>query len=151
MTGEISVVEAKPRPLAVVRVTTAISTWPKRFMHTLDKVYAAVRAGHVKQTGHNVMVYRHRGDGLVDIECGVEVAGKFEPIGEVVYSETPSGLAVTATHPGPYQEMNRSYDAIRDWSRKHGHQLSRTCWEIYGDWEEDPARLRTELFHLVRA
>jgi hypothetical protein len=25
-----------------------------------------------------------------------------------------------------------------------------TCWEIYGDWDEDPAKLRTDIFHLLR-
>jgi len=119
-------------------------------MHTLDKVYDVVKTGHVRQNGQNVMVYHPREDDRVDIECGVETEGRFEPIGEVVYCETPSGMTVTTVHIGPYQELGASHGAIVKWSRENGHQLTGTCWEVYGDWDADPAKLRTDIFHLVR-
>lgn len=143
-------VSVGPRPLAAVRVTTVLSRWPREFMHSLDKVYAAVRAGHIRQTGHNVMVYYPRTDGRVDIDCGVETEGRFQPVGEVAYCETPSGAAVTTAHIGPYDRLGASHSAIAAWSREHEHGLTGVCWEIYGDWEEDPAKLRTDLFHLVQ-
>ena len=150
MPGEILIIEAKPRPIAVVAVTTEISRWPREFRQSLDKVYAAVKAGHVRQSGQNVMVYRSREDGLMDIECGVETERRFDPVGEVVYRETPGGMAATMAHIGPYEELRRSHQAVVEWSRKNGHQLTGVCWEIYGDWNEDPAQLRTDIFQLVR-
>jgi effector-binding domain-containing protein len=120
-------------------------------MHTLDKVYDAVKAGHVRQNGQNVMVYHSREDGRVDIECGVETEARFEPVGEVVYCETPSGTTVTTAHIGPYQELGTSHNAVVRWSRVNGYQLTGTCWEVYGDWNNDPAKLRTDIFHLVRS
>jgi effector-binding domain-containing protein len=150
MHREIAIVEARPRPLAAVRVRTVLSKWPAQFRSALDKVYEAVKAGKVRQSGQNVMVYHPREDGRVDIECGVETATEFERIGDVVYCETPSGLAVTTAHIGPYEQLRMSYDAIADWSRKNGHRLIGTCWEIYGDWSDDPATLRTDIFHLLR-
>jgi effector-binding domain-containing protein len=120
-------------------------------MHSLDKVYASVKVGHVRQNGQNVMVYRPRQDGQVDIECGVEAAAKFEPFGEVVYSETPLGRAVTMAHIGPYRRLGVSHAAIVSWSRQNGHSLAGVSWEIYGDWDEDPAKLRTDIFHLLRS
>lgn len=151
MPDGIAILDVRPHPLAVVRVTTVLSRWPLEFRQALDKVYEAVKAGRVRQNGQNVMVYRPRQDGKVDIECGVETAAKFEPCGEVVYSETPSGRAVALAHVGPYQQLRASHSAIVDWSRKNGHQLAGTCWEIYGDWEENPAKLRTDLFHLLQS
>jgi len=146
----ILIVDVKPRPIAAVRVTTVLSKWPRQFRHSLDKVYAAVRAGHVRQSGQNVMVYRSREDERVDIECGIETDERFDPVGEVVYSETPSGIAVTTVHMGPYRELQTSHQAVAGWSRRNGHNLAGTCWEIYGDWNEDPTQLRTDIFHLVR-
>ena len=151
MAAEISVIEVKSRPLAVARVTTVLSKWPDEFMHTLNKVYAAVNAGLVRQNGQNVMIYHPRQDGSVDIECGVETEGRFEPAGEVVYSETPSGRAVTMTHVGPYSALRSSFQAMDAWSRQNGYRLSGPCWEIYGDWEEDPMKLRTDIFLLLQA
>ena len=150
MTGQISIVDASPRPIAVVRVTTSLAKWPSQFRHELDKVYAAVHAGHVPQSGQNVMVYRPRDDGQVDIECGIETRARFEPIGEVVYRETPSGLAVTTAHLGSYEQLGRSYRAAKEWSRQNGYRLKGTVWEVYGDWDDDPANLRTDIFLLVR-
>ena len=150
MPSHVSIVDASPRPLAVVRVTTVLSKWPSQFRHALDKVYDVVKAGLVRQTGQNVMIYRPRDDRLVDIECGVETEARFEPIGEVVYSETPFGLAVATAHIGPYEQLRIGHEAVVEWSRQNGHRLTGTCWEIYGDWNEDPAKLRTDIFHLVR-
>ena len=151
MPPEISILDVGPRPIAVVRTTTHLSNWPSQFRHSLDKVYNAIRAGHVRQNGHNVMVYHPREDGRVDIECGVETQQRFEPVGEVMYSETPSGTAVTTAHIGSYQQLRAGHQAVTEWSRENGYQLTGTCWEIYGDWNDDPAKLRTDIFHLVRA
>jgi effector-binding domain-containing protein len=150
MPSESTLVEVLPRGIACVHVTTVLSQWPSEFMHSLNKVYAAIDAGRIRKRGHNVMVYRPRDDGSTDIECGVEVAGPFEPIGDVVYSETPSGLAVTMTHVGPYDQLGTSYEALARWSRDAGYNLSEICWEIYGDWDNDPARLCTDVFRLVK-
>src|SRR5580692_1219725 len=105
MTGQILIVQAKARPIAVVAVTTVLSRWPREFRYSLDQVYAAVKAGQVRQNGQNVMVYRPREDGRIDIECGIETGDRFDRVGEVVYRETPSGMAVTTTHIGPYEEL----------------------------------------------
>ncbi len=149
MHTEIALVEAHPRPLAAVRVTTVLSRWPDQFRKVLDTVYEAVSAGKVQQSGQNVMVYHPREDGRVDIECGIEVAAKFEGLGQVVYCETPAGLAATVVHIGPYERLGVSHGAIREWVRRKGHHLNGTCWEIYGDWNDDPMKLRTDLFHLL--
>jgi effector-binding domain-containing protein len=149
VSNTIALIDAGPRGIAAVRVTTAISRWPGEFKHALNKVYAAIRAGHVGQNGRNVMIYRHRSDGLVDIECGVETNQRFDPVGEVVYCETPSGMAVTTAHIGPYDQLGASYDAIARWSESNGHRLASVCWEIYGHWNDDPAQRRTDIFHIV--
>jgi effector-binding domain-containing protein len=149
MQGQIVLVDTRPRSLAAVRVTTILSKWPSQFMNELNKVYKAVHAGKVRQTGQNVMVYHPRNDGRVDIECGVEIDAKFETTGEVAYCETPAGPALTTAHIGPYDKLGLSHCAIVDWSRKNGRRVSGICWEIYGDWDADPTKLRTDIFHLL--
>jgi len=149
MERQIVLIDARPRPLAAVRVTTLLSRWPNQFKTALDKVYDAVSAGRVRQTGRNVMVYRQRPDSQVDIECGVEIDTKFEETGEVVYCETPTGRALTTPHVGPYGRLGASHQAIVEWSRSNGYTLAGVCWEIYGDWEADHLKLRTDIFHLL--
>jgi len=149
MHHNIIVVKVEPGPIAAVRVTTTFSDWPKQFMKPLGMVYEAVNAGKIKQNGQNVMVYRPRGGDSVEIECGVQVATKFESIGEVVYSEIPGGTAATLVHIGPYGQLKASHLAVIEWSRKNGHRLAGVSWEIYGDWDDDSTKLRTDIFHLL--
>jgi effector-binding domain-containing protein len=144
------ILDVKPFPIAVVRTTAHLSNWPSQFRHSLDKVYDAIKAGHIRHNGRNVMVYHPREDGRVDIECGVETNQRFEPVDEVLYSETPSGKAVTTAHIGPYQNLGSSHNALAEWSRKNGYQLTGIRWEIYGHWHDNPAEVRTDIFHLVR-
>jgi effector-binding domain-containing protein len=144
------ILDIEPRPIAVVRTTTDLSSWPTQFRQSLDKVYEAIKAGLIRQNGRNVMVYYPREDGRVDIECGVEINHKFAPVDEILYSETPSGKAVTTTHIGPYQHLGASHDALAEWSRQNGYQFTGVRWEIYGHWNDNPAEVRTDIFHLVR-
>lgn len=151
MSREVGVVDAVPHPFAAVRVSTVLARWPGEFGAALGKVYEALRASEIKHLGLNIMVYRPRPDGMVDIECGVEVAGRFEGRGEVFYCETPAGRAVTMAHMGPYGKLGESYDAMNRWSRENGCRLSGVCWELYGHWNDDWAKVRTDLFLMLAA
>jgi len=150
MIRNIRLMDAIPRPFAAVSVQTKISLWPQQFGASLDKVWREIRAGKIVKGGHNVMVYRHRPDGLVDIECGVETDSRFQAIGEVRLSETPAGPAVAATHVGDYAQLGSSWDGLAQWGRAQGYALSSTLWEIYGDWNENPSQLETDLFYLLK-
>jgi len=147
--GAILTIQAQPAPIAAVHVRTTLVQWRSQWRPALDLVYQAVHAGKVRQSGQNVMVYRPAGGEQFDIECGVQVAEKFANFGKVICSETPGGAAATLAHIGPYNRLGASHRAIVDWSRESGRPLSGVCWEIYGDWDSDPARLRTDIFHLL--
>jgi effector-binding domain-containing protein len=138
------------RRLAVVR---ARLRWPELRTHLiplLDKVYVAVRAGEIVQTGHNVFVYSDPSKDEVTVEVGVEVGAPFSPVDDIEYAETPGGRAAYAKHVGPYAELGRTHDAIVQWCTEHAWQRAGVWWEVYGDWTEDPAKLETDVFHALR-
>lgn len=151
MLTDISIVDAAPRPIAVVRATAELSKWASQRLRELDKVYAGKKAGHVPQNGQNVMVYYVGANGMAEIECGIETEPAFAGWNEIHASLTPAGRAVTGTHVGPYHELHGSYRALTAWARENGHKLKPVCWEIYGDWDPDPAKLRTEIFYLLES
>jgi effector-binding domain-containing protein len=145
----IRLVTVQPGPIAVVRCRTTFAEVPRVFRATLDVVWAAVRSEQISKHGHNVAVYRRLGGDAVDFACGVQVAARFDGAGEVACSETPGGEAVRATHVGPYEKLGETYDAIVAWALGHGRRLAGVNWEIYGDWNDDPAKLETEVYMLV--
>ena len=133
-------------PTAVVAVASTWEEFPRVWGTLLDEVYAFLRNGGPEQTGHNVMLYR---DDVPNVEVGVQVAGPFRPSGRVVPSELPAGRVATTVHQGSYDGLGAAHEAIHAWCSSHDCALSRTRWEVYGDWHEDPALMQTEISYLL--
>jgi effector-binding domain-containing protein len=146
MGHDVSLRTRNASPTAVVAQTTTWQEFPGVWGALLDEVYAFVRAGGTTQTGHNVMLYL---DDLPNVEVGVQVDGAFEASGRVVPSELPAGLVATTVHRGSYDGLGAAHEAVHAWCAANGHLLSRTRWEIYGDWRDDPEEMETEVCWLV--
>jgi len=39
---------------------------------------------------------------------------------------------------------------VRDWCAANGESPAGANWEVYGDWADDPAQRRTEVFYLLK-
>jgi len=52
-------------------------------------------------------------------------------------------------HWGAYSEMAPAYAALEQWCRAHGRRQAGLSWEVYGDWSDDPAQLRTDSYFLL--
>ena len=123
---------------------------PAQFGAHLDRVWQFGRDRDFETT-HNVFVY-HWDDGAPPlIEFGVQVDREFSADGDIVCSRTPGGRVATATHVGPYDQLGVTHEAVRQWCREHGHEPAPANWEVYGDWDHDPAKLETVVYQLLRA
>src|SRR4051812_26179519 len=143
---------AEPRAIAAVRARLPLADVPRRFAEYLDPVYAASRSGAVRLDGQNIFVYHPCAgpDGVIDVEFGVGATAPFSPVGEVRYSALPAGEVAAATHWGDYAGLGDAHGAVIDWCRAHGRELAGPRWEGYGHWSDDPARRRTDVYHLLR-
>ncbi len=142
----VSVETRAARPTAVVAAATTWAEYPALWPTLLDEVYAFIRSGGATQDGHNVMLYR---DDVPNVEVGVQVTGPFEPQGRVGPSALPAGEVASTVHRGPYDALEEAHVALKAWCGSHRHALTGVCWEIYGDWREDPADLETEVCYLL--
>lgn len=146
---EVSIITAEPRLTCAARQHTTTARVAQDYRPLLDRVWAFLRATPGLRTdGHNIAIYRGSGESA-DCELGVEIVREFPATDEVVCSATPAGRAATATHWGAYRELGRTYRAIHAHCRANGLAVAEVCWEIYGDWNDDPAKLRTDVFVLV--
>jgi len=146
--GEIALTTAGSRLIAAVRRQCAPEQIPKVLIGGLNVVWPVIRARGVV-FGKNVAAYRAQSDEMVELLCGVEIADRFEDGGEVVCVETPGGTAVFATHVGPYRRLPETYGAIARWMRERGYRAAGGSMEVYGHWEADESRLRTEVYVFV--
>jgi len=149
MTQEIELVAVEERPIVAVRAKLAMADIPAKVFPLMDRVWAFVRCKDIQDHGHNVWLYRPRSNGEFEVEIGVEMAGPVAGKGDVVSSRTPGGRTAHAVHYGDYSELPGVHEAVFAWCREHGLVSAGTNWEVYGDWEEDPAKRRTDVYHLV--
>ncbi len=150
MQYEIKIQSVPARQLALVRRRRKWSELGAQLIPLLDRVYAQVRAGKVIQSGQNVFVYKDGTKDGVTVEIGVEVPDRFEDVDDVVYSSTPSGEVASTLHVGPYSDLGDAHDAVRQWCKEQRRPQANVFWEVYGDWEEDPLKLETEVFYLLQ-
>jgi effector-binding domain-containing protein len=136
-------------PLAVIRRRAKPSELARIVPECCGLVWNAVRAQQV-QAGRHVAIYW---DGRIRLEVGVELHGPFAEHGDVVRSATPAGDVVSATHFGPYSGLGATHVAVRQWCNDHNRRLAGPSWEIYAhwqpEWNADPARIRTDVYHLL--
>ncbi|MBY0274340.1 GyrI-like domain-containing protein [Candidatus Binatia bacterium] len=149
MSGAVEVRVEPARHLAVVRERRAWTDLGAKLLPLLDRVYVAVRAGAIVQSGHNVFVFREPTRDGVTVEIGVEVAAPFAASGDVVSAATPAGEAAVTMHRGPYAGLGAAHDAVRSWCEAQGRERAGVWWEVYGDWCADPAQLETEVLHAL--
>lgn len=140
-----------PRLLAAVGREVAAGRVGDVWRPALDQVWAFLRTQPGLRTdGHNIFVYHHPKDGApTKADFGVEVTREFEASGEVRPVLTPGGEVAVAKHVGPYGGLAEAHRAIHEWVRENGRSLAGTSWEIYGDWNEDPAKLETLVLYLL--
>ena len=139
---------AESRILAAVRAVTTRARLSADIIAALDQVWPVLREQGAR-TGHNVVIYQPDEGGGLTIDAGVEVPDGFTARGAVRRVDTPAGEAAAVTHYGDYADLARAYAALEQWCTGGGRQPAGTSWEVYGDWEEDPAKRRTDVYFLL--
>ena len=142
-----------PRILAAVRRKVAIGDVGTVWRPALDQVWSFLRTQPGLRTdGHNIFLYHHpaRRSDPMDVDFGVEVVREFAPSGDVRPVKTPAGEVAAAVHIGPYDRLGRTHEAVQAFAAANDRALAGKSWEIYGDWNDDPAKLETTVMYLLR-
>jgi len=148
MIEEVRVVEVAPHPIAAVKAAgVAQNRLGETIMASLDQVWPIIR-GRKLAFGHNVVVYRMSPPPF-DVEIGVQVSVPIAPEGDVVASEIPGGRAATVTYWGTYDGLGAAHAAIHQYCRDNALKFGAFNWELYGDHDDDPTKVRTDVFYLV--
>lgn len=122
------------------------STWPDlvaTIRATFDRLYksGALAPGN----GHNFILYTDETKEGVRLLVGVldREPGGADP--DVKSAHIPGGRVITAPHWGDYGKMRETYDVLH--AEVAARRLRRIgmSLEVYGDWSDDPAKVRTDL------
>jgi effector-binding domain-containing protein len=146
--------QVNPIPTAVVRRQARVNELSRVIPEACGTVWNAIKAAGVKG-GRHVAVYRKNPDGQFDLEIGAEVEGPFAGQGEVIGSALPAGEVATTTHLGPYNKLGEAHQAVQDWCKANNRTPVEPCWEVYGhwvdEWNNDPSKIRTDIYYLLKS
>src|SRR6476661_5397190 len=134
MAYEIVVEEVAARPIAAVQRTVPVGGVAAAWRPALDQVWAFLRSHDGLRTdGHNIFVYHHPvlPGAPMEVDFGVEVAHAFEPEGDIVLTQTPSGRVASTVHSGPPEQLANANTAIEEWCQANRRSLAGVSWEIY--------------------
>jgi effector-binding domain-containing protein len=147
---------ALPRPLAAVRRSVKRSAIPSLIQGVLGEVWQFLRDNQIRSSGHNVAIYalvsdvsavQEGVDSTLDAWFGVEVHETIPASENVLAISTPDGPVASTIHWGQYSGLGAAHTAVRHWCATHGQRLTGRCWEVYGDWFDDWAKVRTDVFY----
>ena len=141
--------QAGPRTLAAVSTVTTPRRLGADITGLLDQVWPLLREQGTR-TGHNVVIYRDGEAGALAIDAGVEVFEDFTERGAVRRLTTPAGEVAAVAHYGEYSALSAAYAAVDRWCAENGRETAGMNWEVYGDWDDDPAQRRTDVYKLLR-
>ena len=150
MSYDVRELTVLPRLVAGVRAEVPKGRVGQEFGRYLDQVYAAGRSGSVQLDGQNVFIYRGAAGGILTVDFCVGAKAPFAAAGAVFPLETPHGPAAMTIHVGDYGRLGDANAAIVEWCRANGRTLAGPSWEVYGHWDPDPAKLRTEVYYLLK-
>jgi len=149
MEYEVTISTVERQLIAASRQRTTFDKIAREIGPLLEHPWALIRATPGLRTdGDNVAIYWDD-SGAGSIEVGVQVVRDFELAETVVCSATPAGTVARTAHFGPYDRLRAAHNAVRAWCKQNQREFILPFWEIYGDWSEDPAKLRTDVLYLL--
>ncbi len=147
MSYQVTVTNVAARPTAVVPATTTWQEFPAVWQKLLDEVWTCLHAGGINSGCRNIMLYW---DDVPHVEVGVELLVPCPLTGRVVASALPAGEVAMTVHHGAYSELGAAHRAVLDWCAAQGKQKSGPRWEVYGPHNNDPAKVWTEIYYLLK-
>jgi effector-binding domain-containing protein len=145
---EIEIIEVPEQPTAAVREQVAIAALSDFFGRAFGLVAAELDRQGVTPAGPPFGYYHGAPGETVDVEAGIPVGVGIRPAGEVVPSRLPACRAARAVHVGPYDTLELTYAAVREFAEAEGAELADDMWESYlsdPSCEPDPAHWCTLL------
>lgn len=138
------IIDLEPQSGAGIEV---YARWPdvvSTIRKTFDRLYApgVLAPGH----GHNFILYANETKEGGTLLIGVldRAPGGVDP--DVKVAHVPGGRVITASHVGDYGKMKATYDALHAEVKAKGLRRAPISLEVYGDWSDDPASVRTDLY-----
>lgn len=148
MTYDVTIDHESGRYLAV----QAFDARPEEMAAKQGRAFGAVAAHlaaiQVPVQGAAVSCYE-MGEGTFHVSSGFVVAGPIDSGDGVESLRLPEVDVATTTHVGPYEQLGRAYDALKEGAAARGRHVDETSmmWEEYLTGPDSPPEELTTVVH----
>jgi len=115
-------------------------------MELMDALWAEVRSKDLKHKGINHWVYYPE----YELFCAVELEDAPEADSVLEKRNLEFPRYVRYLHVGPYSQLTEVWENVKKEIGERGLTAGLPALEIYGDWNEDPSKLQTEILIPLR-
>jgi effector-binding domain-containing protein len=149
--ADIEMITVEPRALAVARfdvATDELDAMGERMGAAFGAVMAHLRRAGIVPRGPAVARYEPTTDGFT-VAAGFPVDAPVEPGDGIDSIVLPAGEVAHTTHLGPYDQLPKTYEALRAGVEAQGRSLvdGAAMWEEYWSGPDAPSEdARTEVF-----
>ncbi|MBN1588700.1 MAG: GyrI-like domain-containing protein [Pirellulales bacterium] len=139
-------------PALSIRTRAAVGDLPR----VLGEGYAAIAQylGELNEVpaGPPFAVYYNMDMQDLDIEFGFPVLKCLGGRGDIRPGETPGGRVATCLHVGPYSDVEPAYNALMQWIKNNGHEMTGVAYERYLNDPDHtpPEELMTQIAMMLR-
>lgn len=140
MSYEIKLIDLPDQPTLTMRSVMPVGKLPEFF----GKAFGGIM-GYLEQLGEYPAgmpfgAYHNLDMTALDVEAGFPVTHKIEGKGEIITGLIPAGKFISTIHIGPYDSVNLAYDALAQWAKENGYELTGLAYEYYlNDPSSDPS------------
>ena len=120
MLSEPKVEFREEQPYAAIRRKVTMQQIPVELPPLIFQVLSWVEKNKLEEAGPAFFRYLSMENGTMDVEVGVPLNKLPKGDGKVIAGSFPAGKYLTATHTGPYTELNKSHMSMDTYAKEHG-------------------------------
>ena len=147
MAYQFEIKEQAAQPTLFVRGTYAVQDLPKFFGKTFGDIVQYLASLGEQPSGAAFCIYYNMDMRALDIQAGFPVARTIPGKGDIQSGEIPAGKYVSGLNIGPYDKMEPFYDALNQWVKAQGEEVTGVAFEWYFSPPDTPPQdVKTEVW-----
>ncbi len=150
---QIERITTEPQPVLFIRRKISQTELQPYFAECFGKLFSHGVEHTLSITGNPIARYVSLGPGLWTVDCILPLAHRVADVKDFQSGELVGGDVLKATHLGPYEALEESYEQIQSMMDKEDLVSRGAHWEQYvtdpGD-EPDPRKWQTDIYWPVK-
>jgi effector-binding domain-containing protein len=123
--------EQTPQPVLSKRFRAPVEKLPEVLGETYQAIIQFLTKSGEQPAGPAFAAYYNMDMADLDVEAGFIVARELAAEGDILSGQIPGGSMAACLHSGPYSEMEPTYDALTNWIKEQGHEVTGVTYEMY--------------------